>query len=468
MGADPGGAAITFFELDRLFSRAARVQRRKAAKRRRKERQEGANKASPSRSRSASKKPPKIRKISGLGGFTGVVEKVEKAIIISGVPEAADERTLFKHFTKCGTVVDVRIMTTRHGFPTGYVVIEFAEDDALNRACSLPHPHNEILGAAVQVKRADSQIKKDGGAQKKTMTRQQFTQQVLSGIKTGGLTTSDSSGPNMRKLHIKNLRPVVTEEDMRGIFKPFGEFEAFTMGMQECWITFKNYNDAQDAMGSMQGFQLVGQELQIVAQPVASVSTAVPAAGAAGAGLTSKDAEAMDLKGDSDFGATGPSANPLLSRIELMKKLMSSHQQQGVPTVVGAAIPGATGGAVSPAPAVPPTPKPGGPSARTLLLQNMFTPQSVNLQKEPRFYDEIREDTHEECTKFGKVLHVTVDPRGSTGLIYVLYEQPSQRLAAENSLNGRWFEGKKIIAMGIDDSIWQALAAQAQPSGSTA
>merc|ERR1719433_1972149 len=111
---------------------------------------------------------------------------------------------------------------------------------------------------------------------------------------------------------------------------------------------------------------------------------------------------------------------------------------------------------------VPPTPKPGTAVSRTLLLQNMFSPSTVNLRKDPRFYEEIREDTHDECTKFGKVLHVTVDPRGSTGLIYVLYETPQQRAAAEMALNGRWFEGKKIIATGIDDSIWQALAAQAQ------
>merc|ERR1719384_2415062 len=150
-----------------------------------------------------------------------------------------------------------------------------------------------------------------------------------------------------------------------------------------------------------------------------------------------------------------------------MKKLLSSHSQQGVPTVVGLAAPSANPLATpAAAPSIlatmPPTPKAGSPTSRTLLLQNMFTPAAVNLRKDPKFYEEIREDTHDECAKFGKVLHVTVDPRGSTGLIYVLYENPQQRGAAEMALNGRWFEGKKIIAAGIDDSIWQALAAQAQ------
>merc|ERR1719436_137812 len=123
---------------------------------------------------------------------------------------------------------------------------------------------------------------------------------------------------------------------------------------------------------------------------------------------------------------------------------MSSHSEQGVPTVVGLAAPGSASTATplaSPAlAALPPTPKPGTPLSRTLLLQNMFTPSTVNLQKDPKFYEEIREDTHDECAKFGKVLHITVDPRGSTGLIYVLYESPQQRMGAEMSLNGRWFE----------------------------
>merc|ERR1719384_1333251 len=209
----------------------------------------------------------------------------------------------------------------------------------------------------------------------------------------------------------------------------------------------------------MQGFQLVGQELQISVLPAVQPQPVAPPPPAAA------QPETIDFKTDSDFGATGGAPNALTNRIELMKKLLSSHSQQGVPTVVGLAAPGASPAAAPMNPALstmPPTPKAGGSSSRTLLLQNMFTPGTVNLQKDPKFYEEIREDTHDECAKFGKVLHVTVDPRGTTGLIYVLYESPQQRAAAEMALNGRWFEGKKIVAAGIDDNIWQALAAQAQ------
>lgn len=470
-------AEITFFELDRLFSDSARAIQRKIRRRKRKNKLSGkvdddevtvggdAKARSPSRSRSPRR--AKSSKVIPFGGFTGCVDKVEKVVVISGVPANADEKAMFALFSKCGSVSDIKILENRRENRTGIAVVEFLEDEAVTRACMMGPPMNNLCGALVQVKRADAQLQKDKPAPKKMMTRSQFTQQVLTGLKHAQGATD---GPNMRKLHIKNLRPVVTEEDMRGIFKPFGEFELFKMGEQECWITFQSHNDAQDAMGSMQAFQLVGQELQIAMQSV-DVQPPPPMMPPPPPKETLGEAMAKDT----DFGNTGTAGSA--GRIELMKKLANS---QGVAGVAGVMPGGDTSAVVVPPPpppgsgvpppppapgaatAMPPTPKPGGPTARTLLLQNMFSPMGVNLSKEPRFYEEIREDTHEECSKFGKVLHVTVDPRGASGLIYVLYESPGQRQAAELALNGRWFEGKKILAAAIDDTIWQALASQAQ------
>ena len=64
--------------------------------------------------------------------------------------------------------------------------------------------------------------------------------QVLS-----GLMKPSEEALSKRKLHIKNLRPVVRDDDLKSIFKPFGEFEDFLMGSGECWITYKNHSDAQ-------------------------------------------------------------------------------------------------------------------------------------------------------------------------------------------------------------------------------
>lgn len=459
---------LSFFELDKLFSESARSIKRKIQRKRRKNKKLNVEEAievikSPSRSRSPPQKRLRFAKVPIFGGFTGNVDNINKAIVVSGVPASVDERAVWLHFSRCGIVSDVKMLINRREVRTGVAIVEFNEDEAVARACMLGPGQNELFGLPLQVKRADAQLAKGQPAPKKMMTRSQFTQQVLSGLKTEGGPKTPADAPSMRKLHIKNLRPVVTEDDMRGIFKPFGEFEDFKMGSQECWITFQNHNDAQDAMGSMQGFQLVGQELQITMQSIEV--TPVPALPAP----PKPETLGEQMAKDTDFGSGNADAT---GRVELMKKLMES---QGIPAVAGSGAnlppppPPASGVPVPPPPpsasgaeALPPTPKPGGPTARTMLLQNMFSPTNVNLSKDPRFYEEIREDTHEECSKFGKVLHVTVDPRGNTGLIYVLYESPAQRQAAELALNGRWFEGKKILAAGIDDSIWQALAAQAQ------
>jgi RNA recognition motif-containing protein len=441
-------AEISFFELDRLFNKSANRLKRKLRQKRLDGDFDGDVRFGDGRK--------KHRKVShGFGGFTGKINEVTRTVVVTNVPPSVDEKVLYKHFSKCGVIVDVRIVRNKHDVFSGTVIVEFESDEAVTRSCALPPPHNEILGIPTEVNRADDQIPKATGPPKIKLTRQQFTQQVLSGLKA---PTPGLDGPTMRKLHIKNLRPVVTEEDMRGIFKPFGEFEEFEMGEEQCWITFKSQSDAQDAMSSMQGFQLVGQELQISVQSAAPAQAPAPAA-------PPPLPEALDLKNDMDFGGGSGGSSAIHTRIELMKKLMGAHQQAGVPTVAGQAAPpgSAPQAAIAAAgdPSTPPTPTPGGPTARTLLLQNMFSPSTVDLAKEPRFYEEIREDTHDECAKFGKVLHVTVDPRGSTGLIYIMYESPAFRSAAENALNGRWFEGKKIVAMGIDDNIWQALAAQA-------
>jgi len=457
-------ADISFFELDRLFTDSARALRRRQRRRRLKEKQQTGEKAEASRSRSRGPHLRRLRfggrEIPQTGGFTSKVEKVEHSIVITGAPVTADERAYVKHFIRCGGILDVKICRTRQDKPTGVVIIEFEEEDGVANACSMVSPENEMLGTVLKVARGDLQLKKD--VKPKQITRENVTQQVLSGLK---FANAPPTGANMRKLHIKNLRPVVTEGDMRGIFKPFaaGDFEKFQMGDQECWITFESHSDAQDAMTSMQGFSLVGQELVIIMLN-ADTPPPMPAP---------QQPELMDLKGDTDFGggttAAGGEGNA--ARLELMGKLMASHREQGVPTVVTATAPTPEGeqtaeataaaAAAAAAAAKPPETKPGGPTSKTLLLQNMFTPANVDLQQEPKFYEEIREDTNEECAKFGKVLHVTVDPRGEDGRIYVLYESASMREAAEAALNGRWFEGKKIAAQGIDDSIWEALAAQA-------
>jgi hypothetical protein len=354
------------------------------------------------------------RAILPFGGFSTRVDNIEKSIAIANVPAGAGERAVFDHFCKCGTVSDVQILKNRLGAPTGAAILEFVEDEAVQRACNLVEGQDILLGVKLEVKPAHVVPKTTTTAApppKRVLSRAQFTQQLLNAYQgqTPAMLIPDGVSPTAKKLHITNLRPVVTEEDMRGIFKPFGEIENLSMGTKECWITFKEVSDARDAMSSMQGFQLVGQELQI-----ALLSDVPPPAPA-------QPQEKLDIKDDTDFGAVGNAGSNLQSRIELMQKLLGTSSSP-MPTVIGA-----NGMPVGAGTSAPQT---GGPASRTLMLQNMFTPSEVDLERDPRFYEDMRE-------------------------------------AACNSLNGRWFEGKKIAAQTVDDAIWQALATSQQVAAAT-
>merc|ERR1719473_2088162 len=165
-------------------------------------------------------------------------------------------------------------------------------------------------------------------------------------------------------------------------------------------------------MGSMQGFSLVGQELRIA---LVGPESGMPA-------LTNR-ADPNNIADDTDFGATkkDKNADTATERLKLMAKLIDSRGNQFTPGMIpNIIIAGEKGW-----PPVPPPARPGGPQTKTLLLQNMFNSKEVDLQKEPKFYNEIKEDTEEECRKFGKVLHIVVDSRGGTGQIYVCFEQSS-------------------------------------------
>ncbi len=72
------------------------------------------------------------------------------------------------------------------------------------------------------------------------------------------------------------------------------------------------------------------------------------------------------------------------------------------------------------------------------MLSNMFDPSADN---EPGWDTEIRDDVLDECSRFGTVLHIHVDPY-SQGNVFVKCALPQVAAAAFNNLNGRFFAGK--------------------------
>lgn len=100
--------------------------------------------------------------------------------------------------------------------------------------------------------------------------------------------------------------------------------------------------------------------------------------------------------------------------------------------------------------------------SRVICLMNMVTPDELLNDDE---YDEIKEDIHEECSKYGTILEVKIPrPAGvrssaGVGKIYIKYEDPEKAQTAIKSLAGRQFSRRTVLATefseeGFDVEAW--------------
>ena len=78
-----------------------------------------------------------------------------------------------------------------------------------------------------------------------------------------------------------------------------------------------------------------------------------------------------------------------------------------------------------------------------------------NRETEPNWDIEIGEDVKEECSKFGNIVHVSVD-KNSSGHVWMKFANSSGAQNAVNSLNHRWFAQRMITAEIIPESYYYA------------
>ncbi len=77
------------------------------------------------------------------------------------------------------------------------------------------------------------------------------------------------------------------------------------------------------------------------------------------------------------------------------------------------------------------------------------------MEQNPDYDKEISKDVLDECSKFGKVLHVFVD-KNSAGHVYIKFDNEASARAAHSTMNGRWFAGKQISSEFLSDISFRA------------
>ena len=97
--------------------------------------------------------------------------------------------------------------------------------------------------------------------------------------------------------------------------------------------------------------------------------------------------------------------------------------------------------------AAPPKP----PTSRVVELRNMLSPEDLN---NPEEYQDILDDTTEQCSEFGKLRSVIIPRANEVGAtkIFLEYETPLDAGAAIAGLQGRTFDGRLVEATYFDEA----------------
>ncbi|CEM09729.1 unnamed protein product [Vitrella brassicaformis CCMP3155] len=90
-----------------------------------------------------------------------------------------------------------------------------------------------------------------------------------------------------------------------------------------------------------------------------------------------------------------------------------------------------------------------GSGRRIVLLKHMFSYQEAE-EEDSAFYNELKEEVGEECSKWGPVDKVTPIERHPHGLVAVKFSNNEAAEAAIDALNGRNFAGRTIEAFFFD------------------
>jgi len=97
----------------------------------------------------------------------------------------------------------------------------------------------------------------------------------------------------------------------------------------------------------------------------------------------------------------------------------------------------------------------GAPSTRVIRLENMVTAEELQNDEE---YNDIVEDTKEECAKFGQVVSIAVPRNGEpgTGFLFVEFADTTCTEKASAALHGRTFDGRRVVVTFFDEEKFKA------------
>uniref|UniRef100_A0A671R9Y6 Poly(U)-binding-splicing factor PUF60 n=1 Tax=Sinocyclocheilus anshuiensis TaxID=1608454 RepID=A0A671R9Y6_9TELE len=323
------------------------------------------------------------------------------------------------------------------------------------------------------------------------------------------------------RIYVASVHPDLSDDDIKSVFEAFGRIKSCTLARDPTTGKHKGYGfieydkaqSAQDAVSSMNLFDLGGQYLRVgkaVTPPMPLLTPATPgglppAAAVAAAAATAKITAQEAVAGASILGAM--TAGTGLNLPQLPQAVMAA-QSPGVITGVTPARPTLPVvpqvGLVNPVLASPPSLSAAvaaaqeakkekeeeesaqdstgqemlseqehmsisGSSARHMVMQKLLRKQEStvmvlrNMVGPEDIDDDLEGEVTEECGKFGAVNRVIIyqEKQGEEEdaevivKIFVEFSAASEMNKAIQALNNRWFGGRKVIAEVYDQERFE-------------
>ncbi|GJV98100.1 RNA-binding protein 39 isoform X2 [Tanacetum coccineum] len=349
-------------------------------------------------------------------------ERDQRTVFAYQISLKADERDVYEFFSRAGKVRDVRLIMDRNSRRSkGVGYIEFY--DAMSVPMAIALSGQPLLGQPVMVKPSEAE--------------KNLVQSTTTAGGVAGGTGAYAGGA--RKLYVGNLHYNMKEDQLRQVFESFGTVELVQLPTDETgnckgfgFIQFARLEDARAAQSLNGQLEIAGRMMK--------VSAITDQTGMQEMGVNPGDFD------DDDGGGLSLNAR---SRALLMQKLdrtgtaPSVIGSMGIPTTGGGVpLPAMTGAALAVPPVTVPSAESVGVPSECLLLNNMFDPE---LEDEPDFDLDIKDDVQSESSKYGKLRHIYVE-KNSAGFVYLRFENAQSAVAAQRALHGRWFAGKMITA----------------------
>lgn len=370
--------------------------------------------------------------------------KDQRTVFVSQLVMKADERAVRKYFEKIGKVKQVIMIrdkyTNRH---KGFSYVEMKDLDSIPLVLMVNNAVPDFQKFPILIKASE--------AEKNFLAKQE----------TAAVAAATKAANAKDRIYVGNLHEIIGEDDLRTVLTPFGALESVQISRDPggkskgfAFVKFVHEADAESVLTkiSAEGLVLMGMAIKVG-----------PAKDAPDPIQNSADNWKLD-----DDGSNGLRIDAQ-SRLALMQRLGGGAGMPGMPQAPMLPMPGMPGmpmpgmpgmpmpgmpGAANPVSAVPAVPSVGGTRSFAIVIKNMFDPAS---ETEEGWAADISEDTEQECSKFGKVLHCKVEDKKPGGLVYVLFRDTAGAAGAVGHMHGRWFAGRRITIDYLEPERYKAL-----------